>query len=521
MADYNSVPLGQAGTGAAFILGDDNASKIFNRNLSNITAVNQQNELRKQQQAQLLAKSYRDNLLAASSGKLFAQQLGEIEQKHLKQGMDYRGQGWDIYNPDPNDQNQIQAATQYMADRRQIENLRAYRKGIEDRFNKNSEKLAGAKAGDYDPESIKAMNDFVANGNIVDIYNSGQQLPEISQAFKISEALKGIKAPTFETMATKNGIITNEKYIDPDDAEKTVISTLSNSPAGLAQLNKVTQGLPINEVRRMPKTHDAIKKDILKDAGGDPRIKTALAASGIKIGTPAFTKWADTEAQRLYRIKSEFDGLVQNGVNQISNGVATFKKRKSEMTPYQRESLALRRQAAARANGGQINPQLDARLKLIQDIQSFTPNAAETLGAFVNGNPEYDSGSKFAIRANPEKPNDNNHFVIDIPAKVKIGSDGDKQVVTPRQLYSLNRSDPNFDVRMNEVINNVSGQRMDIGASVGLRGNTKGSTKKVATAPQNVPKTISKSQVASKAAIAGYSVAEYTKLLQQKGIKIQ
>lgn len=359
MAKYNSVPLGQAGTGSAFILGDDSASKIFNRNAANLTAVNQQRKIDAQKQAQLLAKSYRDNILAASDGKLFAQQLGEIEQRHLKQGMDYRGQGFDIYNPDPNDPKQLAASAQYMADRRQIENLRSYRKGIEDRYKVNSDLLAKAPAGEYDPTTIQAMNDFVSKGNIQDIYANGETLPELSKRFNISTALKGIKAPTFERQQTKNGIIIDEKYIDRDEAENTVLGTLSNNPSGLAELSKVTQGIPVNQLRNLPESYDKIRADIVSDAKGDPNVKVSLAANGIKIGTPAFDKWVDDRAKNLHSIKRNFDSFLDNGVAQISGGVAQFSKKKAEMTEYQKRSLALRAQTQRRLASGKTTENID------------------------------------------------------------------------------------------------------------------------------------------------------------------
>lgn len=134
---------------------------------------------------------------------------------------------------------------------------------------------------------------------------------------------------------------------------------------------------------------------------------------------------------------------------------------------------------------GSVNEQLEARKSWINDIKNFTPNAAEKLGDFVAANPEYSKATRFAITKDPRNP-DNSHFRLDVPAKVKIDSKGKEVVVVPRQEYILNRKDPNFDVRMNEIINNVSGQRMDIGASVGLKGNTRGSTKKTSTIPASV-----------------------------------
>lgn len=128
---------------------------------------------------------------------------------------------------------------------------------------------------------------------------------------------------------------------------------------------------------------------------------------------------------------------------------------------------------------GSVNEQLEARKRFIKDVQQFKPDAAEKLGAFISGNPQYSTATKFAIKRDKDHPNDNNYFVLDIPAKVKLNAKGEEVIESPRQEYKLNRKDPNFEIRMNEVINGVTGQKMDVGYSIGLTGNQKGTTKKV------------------------------------------
>lgn len=459
MAKYNSVPLGQAGTGSAFILGQDTASTNFNRNLNAQRTVDEQRRLEAERKAQLLAKSYRDNLLAASDGKLFAKQLGELEQKHLAQGMQYRGQGFDIYNPDPNDKKQLDAANQYMGDRRTIENLRAYRKGIEDNYKTNSLNLSKGKVGEYNQQDVDAMNKFVGEGNLLDYYNSGATLPQLRKNFNLSESLKGIKAPTFEKQETKNGVISDIKYIDKEDAENTVLGVLGNTIGGQEELARVTQGLPINEVRRLPNKLEDIKKTILQDANGDPNLKTALAENQVKIGTPAFDKWADKEAKRLYDIKKNFNSLLEGGVSQISAGANLFDKKKNEMTEYQRQQLALARQRENRIASaeGKADDDVLYRQQLIDDMFSGVAGSGEKVSAIVQGQQGYQGkGLQFDLKGN--------NITIRVPEKIKETENADGEVKTtiiPSYSITVDRTKPQDRDKLNQLLNDVTGEKIN------------------------------------------------------------
>lgn len=140
-----------------------------------------------------------------------------------------------------------------------------------------------------------------------------------------------------------------------------------------------------------------------------------------------------------------------------------------------------------------INPQVDARKQWIQDIKDFKTGAAERLGSYIESSPEFNfvktapngdkergnANSKFAITRDPQHPNDNNYFVLDIPARFKLNAEGEVVAKQERSTVKFNRKSEDFEQKMNDLISNVTGQRMDIGYSTGLKGNQKGKDIKV------------------------------------------
>lgn len=356
----NSVPLGQAGTGAAFILGEDTASTNYLKNLANSEVLQRRAVADKQKQAEILAESYRKNALAASNGQLFANELGKLEQDHLRQGMDYRAQGWDVYNPNVNDKRQLDASARYAEDRRKIENLRAYRKGIEDRYKSNIDKIT-AEPEKYNREDIRALNDFVG-GSLQDYYSKGVTVPMMRENFNLAEQLKGVKAQvTKKTGLPVNGIITEEEFVDADLAEKAVLNNLMSNSTGMAEIQKVTKGIPLAEIKNTKSTLAEIKKDLRKDIEGTTIYQDELAYQQIKFGTPAYDKWEDDLAKRLLTAKQDYTDLIGKGVSIISNGIPIVYKQKKEISEGEAKRIALsernqNRLASGEGSGGSSTP---------------------------------------------------------------------------------------------------------------------------------------------------------------------
>lgn len=134
-------------------------------------------------------------------------------------------------------------------------------------------------------------------------------------------------------------------------------------------------------------------------------------------------------------------------------------------------------------NGTPVTTESDIRKQWIGDMKNKVPGSGEKLGAFIQGSPLFSGGTQFHIGGDPDDPKNPDAFEIDVPDKLSYNSKGEPIVVIPRNQYSFKYSDPNFETKMNSFINEITGQRMDIGGSIGLKGNVKGSTK--SKAPSN------------------------------------
>lgn len=116
---------------------------------------------------------------------------------------------------------------------------------------------------------------------------------------------------------------------------------------------------------------------------------------------------------------------------------------------------------------------LTQRQQWIQDMKNRVPDSGERLKAFINGNPEFDPNGKLAIGYDPKN---RNILQFDVPAKVTYTTDDDGKTVVdeikiPRKKYRIDVTDKNFETQVNEVLNNVTGQRVDIGSLLGIKGN--------------------------------------------------
>lgn len=360
----NTVPLGQAGTGAAFILPQNRAAQNFGSQLAYADRQRQLEEQRRMQQAQQLAQSYRDNMLTASSGRLWANQIGKLEQDHIRRGMEYRGKGIDIYNPNPNDANQMKSHDEYMLERARIEGLRNYRKGLETQYNDLQKTLQKANLGDYDPSDIQKLNDFVSGTSVVDLYNQNAQLPTINKRFNPSEFLPS-KAAVEQSQSYRNedgyDVRVDSTSIDEPRTQRSVLGSILNAPGGMEYVNRITGGIDPYSLINLPDNRDAIKDQVIKDYEGDPQLREALASAPEPVisGTRAFNEWVEEQANDLYGAKQRFQPQFDSWMSQVVGTTQTGEKETIDTSRarlgMQKESLNLRRAAANRAISEKLN----------------------------------------------------------------------------------------------------------------------------------------------------------------------
>lgn len=508
----NTVPQGQTGTGNAQVFG---VNPLANQFAGQLGALRQQ----QQREAQTMAKAWRDNQLAASSGRLWANDMAGLEKDFINRGISLQQKGVNPYGSS-------QEALDYQRDKRYVEAQQGYRKAVESRLNDALAKIS-TNPGKYDPKSVQALNDFFAKTKLKDAFESNTDIPQLTERFDDSEILKGLDARTTKTDVVKNGMRTVDTSLDMPGTENVVLGAYLANPRGREQLLEVTGGLMPQDVKEFAPTYADNLKQVKEYIDGSRLERDKLATQGILPGTPQMEEYVSDQAAQRAGIRKRFDNWLQPRVSQLASGVNTARqetpfKNPNEMTEYQRQSLALRQQSenrqAAKKDPKVEETPLTQRQQWIQDIKNKVPASGERLAAYIKGNPEFDPDGKLAIGFDPTNKN---IVQFDVPAKVTYTTD-DKgnaivdEIKTPRKKYKINLTDPNFETQINEVLNNVTGQRVDIGSSLGVKGNknreTISTVKNAASGTYKIKgKNYSNTAISKAAKASGMTVDQYIK----------
>lgn len=313
---YTPVRLADTAVGD-FLL--PNESQATNRLLDTMdynAQVAAQNQKLKQQYAQQIAQSYQDNMFKAKNGQLWNNELMGLQQKHIQQGIDYAKQGWDIYHPNPNNSAQMEAYSQYMADRAKLSNLQDVRGAIEKQYNDQNELYSKAPVGKYDLNSLHDMHNFVAGNNLSDIVAQGKSLPYLREAFD-PEAHIGSKIKpvmTAEREFVSNGHKITTKQFMPKETARQVENLISGAPGGLEHVKQQT-GLTPDEARQIPnKPQDLIKYN--NDYLHSPSGQEELAKAGITdYNSPEYKQFLQAKSAQDFQDKQKYNAFVKRYVD--------------------------------------------------------------------------------------------------------------------------------------------------------------------------------------------------------------
>lgn len=316
------------GTGASpYILPAD--SKAADRLLDTIDynqKVNQYNQQQKQQQAANMAKSYKDNAAKATYGTLWQDELNGLFQQHMEQGQKYAQAGFDVYNPNPNNNAQVSASNQLMNDRRNIYSLQDTRDQFQKEFLEDQNLLAKAPAGKYDANSIKAQHDFITNHTLQDIQANHLQLPRIQEAFNpdttILPKLNDAIAMTGEQEYDKNGHRITTNAFKVGATTKNIEGLFQANPGGADYIQQQT-GISPQQAKALPNALPDITK--LNDAWfkGTPTGRQALISAGV-------TSFTDPKYQDLLNQKSQSDFQSKQKYNQLIGGYVDMARAKAK-----------------------------------------------------------------------------------------------------------------------------------------------------------------------------------------------
>lgn len=383
----NTVPQGRAGTGNATIFNNPVVAQYANQ-LASLREREQRDALLKQREAEKLAQSFRDNQLAASEGRLWADQVGKLEQDHIQKGIDLKQKGIDPYGSSTD-------ALNYQKERRRVQSQQGYRKAQEAQYNALIKQVQTKGVENFEPGDIATLNKFVSEGKLSDAYAGDLQLPTIRERFSPNTLLKDVKAITQNDVDVNGNKKSDKKFIDKEATQQLILGRLNSDPRGQQFINKITGGVPVQQLMSIPKTIEENKAQIIEEYQGNPQLRQQLASSQGIIGEgEKFNQWVDQTARSRAGARNNFDTQMDTFVANSSNGLMLWDKETPDMTvanyKLKEQANRIARDREARLASGDVNPsdytveRVDLMTKAIVDddgkvVKGGQPKKAATL----------------------------------------------------------------------------------------------------------------------------------------------
>lgn len=276
--DGNTVPLGEAGTGAAYILPQSQAINQISDYLDKRTKDQQDAQAASAKQAASLAKTWQQNRLNIKAGTLWQPEINAKVNDVMQKGIALRKAGIDPsqYYNNPNIQKSVE---DYNNDRMAAVNMGEAR----DAFAKQAEpidKQISEDDGSLDPASIKAHHDFF-NMPLSQIMANGYQMPGVSKAFNEQKAVDALPTSKIDTTTLPDANGVEKQLILPNkDAHlRTAANYVNNTPQVRSLISKQT-GIPFDQIGNETDP-GVIKQQLDAQYRSLPNIPS-LAAQGVK-----------------------------------------------------------------------------------------------------------------------------------------------------------------------------------------------------------------------------------------------
>lgn len=337
---------------------------------STIGQLQQQQQLQAKQrvaQAQQLADSWRKNMLSASNGRLWSDQLGQIEQQHVLAGEQLMQSGIDPYSSsDPR-------AIRYRQERMQVENMRNYRAGVEKEFNAINNVIR-QDPNKWRQDDLNKLNEFISGGNFQELYNQNTSLPQVRQRFDVNSVVKGSAIP-FRRNVVANGVETTEEGVDKEATRNTILSRLRdpNNPAANEYLSSITGGFTPEQLNQAPDTLEAARSLTDGFYQSNPQFREGLAQQGItSMSDPRYAQFADDFAANLVDSKKRFNDEIDRLITSASGGQRVVSSSRPNYTQENQERARAKYQMeVVRFNERNIKK---SRSSSSDDDESYTPS---------------------------------------------------------------------------------------------------------------------------------------------------
>jgi len=460
--DYNSVPLGQAGTGSSFVLGRSTAADKLVDTLDYNRKVEQQNALLRQQQAQQLAQSWKQNALKVEGGLYWKPEFDKRYQGHLEKGIQLRQMGIDPFNYNANNPQESAIAENYLLERQGILSDTANRKSTEAEIKKSFD-MVRKDPTKYYASDVANLNKFIETP-YADAMN--MPIPTLEERFNPNTVLAKVSpAQIGSELVVGNKRIKSVKAL-PDETRSAIVSGYSNDPSTSRWVNELTgnQGFTISALEAIPNTQEAIKKSVEASYNGNPQLRTELATKGITPNSDKYKEYVNGETKRLYDAKSKWNNQIQSDLNQVLpkvKGMSSIlpdytnrnQERADERLSNERERLRLAQTKKSGEDEGVLY-----RQKTVNDMLNGVEGSGERFKAIVGAMPGYDKqevdnmiGSK------------GNFLEIRVPAKTVESADAEGKVrmkVIPEYKVTIDKRSPEGKLKLNRLLSDITGENI-------------------------------------------------------------
>lgn len=464
--DYNSVPLGQAGTGAAFVLGQSQAANQFVQDQARNQQIAYQNALAQQKAAAQKAALWQQNALKVEGGLYWKPEFDKMYQNHIDEGIKLRQEGINPWSYNPNDPSQANKASDYLLKEAQILSDTKNRKATETELAKRFQAFQ-TNPGKYEQEDIETLNNFI---NIPYSQAKDMPIPNLREAFNVDRDLVAKLNPvTFQKSNVVGNTKVDEKRMLVEPTKRNIEALIGDSDSGKRWIKRQT-GLTTSEANNIPNTFEDNKKDLLKQYKGDPQLREQLAAQYGIIGEgQELDDLINQQALQRTQQKQAYNSVI-NQYTELARAKANeFLKTNPDYT-LSREARAARNEgradrrlamAEARLAGGDKEDDgVLYRQKTINDMLGNVEGSGERLKSILSATGNYNDKELDEMIGAPKG---SNFIEFRIPEKtIKYTNANGNEVgkVLPKRTVIIDKRKDDSKLKLNQLLNDLTGEKI-------------------------------------------------------------
>lgn len=459
MAEYNSVPLGQAGTGSAFVLGESRAANQFVADQAKAQQMAYQAQLAKQQQAQKDAALYQKNLLKLKGGTLWQDDINRLAQQDLNEGTKLMSQGINPSSINWNDPKSVELGQAFNLKRQDILAKNDQRLGLQAHAQKTIDQIA-KNPELYEPEDVKAFNEWTG-GTLENAINTPP--PVVRTKFDPNKELVPLYDPiTFQTSKViGNTKVQENKVLDEPTREniETLIGQNQRANRWIERQTGLTPTIAKTIITDLPKE----QKRLMDEYKGNPKKREELAkAYGITGTSAELDALINQQAQENVQKKLAYNSLIDQQLNLAKAKANEFVKTNPDYTlENQNDKRVARNQRNIRFNErGNTTADDDVlyRQQLIEDMLGGVEGSGEKLNAIVKATSGYNNkGLNYSFKGDI--------LDINVPERVIETEDADgkvKEKIIPPRTIRIDKSNPVASrTALNTALNEITSEKIN------------------------------------------------------------